>query len=79
MIEVASTGAALLKMVYGSLLASVAVAIVFSMVIYGAIRSAEFRRAGRGVLGTAFAAVSICGFVVFAAIIAYGIYLVSHK
>jgi hypothetical protein len=66
-------------MVYSSVLASVAVAVVFAIVIYGATRSAELRRAGRGSLGTALAAVSVCGFVAFAAIIAYGIYLVSHK
>jgi len=79
MIGLASSGSALLRMAYSSLLASVAVAIVFSIVIYGAIRSSELRRTGRGSLGTALAAVSVCGVVVFAAIIAYGLYLVAHK
>jgi hypothetical protein len=79
MIELASSAGALLRMTYSSLLASIAVAIVFSLVIYGAVRSSELRRAHRGSLGTALAAMSVCGFVAFMAIIGYGLYVVAHK
>jgi hypothetical protein len=79
MITLASSGSDLLRMIYSSLLASVAIAVVFSIVIYGAVRSAELRRSGRGPLAGTLAAVSLCGFVVFAAIVGYGLYLVGHK
>jgi hypothetical protein len=79
MTALASSTSDLLRMIYSSLLASVAVAIVFSIVIYGATRSAELRRSGRGPLSSALAAVSLCAFVAFAAIIGYGLYLVGHK
>jgi hypothetical protein len=79
MIALASNTSALLRMVYSSLVASIAVAVVFSVVIYGATRSSELRRAHRGSLGTALAAVSVCGFVAFMTIIGYGLYLVAHK
>ena len=79
MILLATSAGALLRMVYSSLLASIAVAVVFSLVIYGAVRSAELRRSDRGPRATALATVSVCGFIVFAAIIAYGLYLVGHK
>jgi hypothetical protein len=79
MILLASSASALLRMIYSSLLASVAVAVVFSLVIYGAIRSSELRRAHRGSAGTALAAMSVCAFVLFAAIIGYGLYVVGHK
>jgi hypothetical protein len=79
MTVLASSTGDLLRMIYSSLLASVAVAIVFSIVIYGATRSSELRQSGRGRLGTALAAVSVCGFIAFAAIIGYGLYLVGHK
>jgi hypothetical protein len=79
MIGLFATTSALLKMVYTSLLASISVAIVFSVVIYGTIRSAEARRSGRDLLATALAGISVCAFIVFAAIIGYGLYLVAHK
>jgi asparagine N-glycosylation enzyme membrane subunit Stt3 len=79
MIALASNTSALLRMVYSSLLASIAVAVVFSLVIYGAIRSSELRRVHRGSRGAALAAVSVAGFVAFMAIIGYGLYLVAHK
>jgi hypothetical protein len=79
MMVLASSSGALLRMVYSSLIASIVLAIVFSLVVYGAVRSAELRRTDRGPRATALAAMSVCGFVVFAAMIAYGLYLVGHK
>jgi hypothetical protein len=79
MIAVATTTNSLLKVVYSSLLASIGVAVVFSLVIYGAIRSSEMRRANRGTAAAAFAALATCGFLAFAGLVVYGVILVGHK
>ncbi len=70
---------ALLKMIYSSLSVGVGVAVVFSMAIFGAVRSSDMRRSGRGTAASAYAALSACGLVISAAVVVYGLILVGHK
>jgi hypothetical protein len=70
---------ALLKMIYSSLIASVAVALVFSIAVYGAVRSGDMRRAGRPSAATAYATLAGCGLLLSIAIVIYGLILVAHK
>ncbi len=46
--QAATEGSALLKLLYISLIAGVAGAVVFSLAVYGATRAGDMRRAGRG-------------------------------
>jgi hypothetical protein len=71
--------AALLKMVYSSLLASVFVAVVFSTALLGAIRASDSRRAGRGVAATAYAALAVVGVLLASGVIVYGLVLIARK
>jgi Na+/H+-dicarboxylate symporter len=69
----------LFKMVYSALLAAVAVSIVFSIAILGAVRSSDMRRAGRTTAATAYALLAVCGLALSAAVVIYGLILVGHK
>jgi hypothetical protein len=71
--------AALLKMVYSSLLASVFIAVVFSTALLGAIRASDSRRAGRGVAATAYAALAVVGVLLASGVIVYGLALIARK
>jgi hypothetical protein len=75
----ASTGDALLKMAYSSLLAGVGVTVIFSVAILGITRSSDMRRAGRRVAGTAYAALAAVGLLLSTGIVVYGLFLVAHK
>jgi hypothetical protein len=70
---------ALLKMLYASLAAGVGVAIVFSIAIFGAVRSSDSRRAQRGAAATAYAVMAGVGLLASCAIVVYGLTLVAHK
>ena len=69
----------LLKMFYSSLAAVVAIAVVFSLGILGAIKSADMRRAGRAQAAALFATLAVAGLVLSAALVVYGLVLVAHK
>jgi formate/nitrite transporter FocA (FNT family) len=71
--------AALLKLLYSSLLAGVSVAVVFSLAILGATRSSDMRRDGRSLAAGAYAALSIVSLVLAAAIVVYGLVLMARK
>jgi hypothetical protein len=71
--------AALLKMVYSSLLASVFVAVVFSTALLGAIRASDSRRTGRGGAATAYAALAVVGMLLASGVIVYGLVLIARK
>lgn len=79
MIAAAIDTGALLKMLYTSLIAGVAVTVVFSLAILGATRSSDMRRAGRTSAATAFAALAGVGLILAAGIVVYGVTLVAHK
>jgi hypothetical protein len=69
----------LFKVFYSSLAAGVGVSVVFSVAIFGAVRSSDMRRSGRTTAATAYAALAACGLVISAAIVVYGLILVGHK
>ena len=79
MITAAIDSGALLKMLYSSAIAGVAVIVVFSLAILGATRSSDMRRAGRTGAATAYAALAGAGLILAAAIVAYGVFLVARK
>jgi hypothetical protein len=69
----------LLRMFYFALAAGVVIAIVFSVAIFGAVRSSDMRRSGRSAAATAYAALAACGLVLSGALVVYGLILVGHK
>lgn len=71
--------AALAKMLYSSLLAGIGVSVIFSIVILGAVRSADMRRANRTGASAGYAALATVGLVLSAAVVVYGLILVAHK
>jgi hypothetical protein len=79
MIPAAIDTAALLKMLYSSLIAGVSLAIIFSLAILGTTRSTEKRRAGHTGAAIAYAALGGIGLILAAAIVVYGVILVAHK
>ncbi len=70
---------ALAKMLYSSVAAGISVALVFSIVILGSVRSIDMRRAGRGTAAAAYAALATVGVLLVAAVVVYGLILVAHK
>ncbi len=72
-------GAPVLKLFYSSLAAVVIIALVFSLAVLGAVRSADMRRAGRAQVAGLFAALAAAGLVVSAGVVVYGLILVAHK
>jgi hypothetical protein len=70
---------ALLKMLYSSLVAGVAITVVFSIAMFGAIRSSDMRRARRPNAAVGYAVLSAFGLLASAAIVVYGLMLVAHK
>ncbi len=70
---------ALLKVLYASLLAGVSIAVVFSLAILGATRAGDMRRAGRDGASAAYAALAAVALAVSAAIVVYGLILVTRK
>jgi hypothetical protein len=79
MISAAIDTGALLKMLYTSLGAGIAVTVVFSLAILGATRSSDLRRDGRTATAIAYAALAGVGLILAAAIVVYGVILVAHK
>ena len=71
--------AALLKMVYSSLIAGVSVALVFSIAVFGVIRSSDMRRTNRTGASARFAALGLLALLASAAIAIAGLVLVIHK
>jgi hypothetical protein len=70
---------ALVKMLYSALAAGLSVALIFSIVIHGSVRSIDMRRAGRGSAAAAYAALATVGVILVAGVVVYGLVLVAHK
>jgi Na+/H+-dicarboxylate symporter len=70
---------ALAKMLYSSLIAGIGVALIFSVVILGAVRSSDMRRLGRGTAAAAYAVLASVGLVLAIGVVVYGLILVAHK
>jgi hypothetical protein len=71
--------APLLKMVYSSLIAGVSIALVFSIAVFGVIRSSDMRRSNRAGASARFAALGLLALLASAAIAIVGLILVIHK
>jgi hypothetical protein len=69
----------LLETVAGSLVAGVGVTFAFSVLILGAVRSADFRREDRPVMATAAAGLAMLGLVAVAGAIVLGIIVMTAK
>ena len=79
MIRAAIDTAALLKMLYSSLLASITIAVIFAITVFGAIRAAEHRRANRNTAAVAYGALATVGVLVATGIVIYGLMLIARK
>jgi hypothetical protein len=79
MIGAAINTHALVKMLYSSVLAGVGVAVAFSLAILGATRSGEMRREHRTGVAAAYTALAAIGLLAAAAMVVYGLVLVTHK
>jgi hypothetical protein len=71
--------AALLKMIYSSLIAGVSVAVVFSIAVFGVIRSSDMRRANRGGASARYATLGLLALLATGAIAIIGLIIVVHK
>jgi hypothetical protein len=78
MIAAIDTGK-LLELVWASVLAGVAVAICFSLVIIGAARAEDCRRNRRSGSATAYATLSVLAALAFLGIAAFGITVITAK
>jgi hypothetical protein len=71
--------APLLKMIYSSLIAGVSVAVVFSIAVFGVIRSSDMRRANRGGASARYATLGLLALLATAAIAIIGLIVIIHK
>jgi hypothetical protein len=69
----------LAQVVWVSLLAGVAVSLLFSLVVLGSAKSAECRRAGRDGAATAYAGAALLAFLLFAAVVVVGVNIMLAK
>jgi len=69
----------LVKMLYSSLVAGISVALIFSIVILGAIRSIDMRRANRGGASAAYAVLATFGILLATGVVVYGLVLIARK
>jgi hypothetical protein len=70
---------ALAKMLYSAAAAGIGVALIFSVVILGAVRSSDMRRDRRSTAAAAYAVLATVGVVCVAGVVVYGLVLVGHK
>jgi hypothetical protein len=71
--------APLLKMVYWAAIAGVSVAVVFSVAVFGVIRSSDMRRAHRAGASARFATLAVFALLASAAIAIVGLFVVIHR
>jgi hypothetical protein len=71
--------APLLKMAYSSLVAGVGVAVVFSIAVFGVIRSSDMRRANRAGASVRYATLGFLALLATAAIAIGGLIVIIHK
>jgi hypothetical protein len=72
-------GSALLKLVYTSVIAGLAGAVVFSLAVYGATRAGDMRRAGRPDRASGYAILGTVALVLSVAIVVVGLVFLTHK
>ena len=67
------------EVIWVSFVAGVGVTVLYSVVVFGAGKAGEARRAGQGGEAAAFSALAICAMLVFAAAVAYAVYVMLDK
>jgi hypothetical protein len=70
---------ALLELVWVAPLASLTVAVTFSVVIHGVARSSDSRRAGKTGAATAYGVLAGVAAVAFAAAVIFGVLIITSK
>jgi hypothetical protein len=75
----AGTAGDLLRVVWSSVLATVAVSILFSGAVVGLIRASELRRTHRRPAAAVYTAAALAALIVCLAAVVYGIILVGRK
>jgi len=71
--------AALVKVLWSSVLASLVVAITFALAILGLVRGSEMQAANRGGVAFAYRVLAFCALCAFAGSVVYGLVLVTQK
>jgi uncharacterized membrane protein len=69
----------LLELVWAAALAGVAVAVCFALIILGAARASDSRRADRGVPATAYGALSVVAALAFVGGVAFAVAVITAK
>jgi hypothetical protein len=67
------------ELVWASALAGIAVAVIFSTLLLGAMRASDHRRAGNGAAATAYMALAAVAALAFAAGVVFGISVIVSK
>lgn len=70
---------ALLQLAWVAPLATLAVAVTFSVVIHGVARASDSRRAGRAGAATAYGALAVVAAAAFAAAVVFGVLIITSK
>ncbi len=70
---------ALGRSVVAAIASGVGVTLIFALTLWSASRWIESQREGRGALAAAFAGLAIAGLAAFAAAVALGIVVMTHK
>ncbi|MFL5863628.1 MAG: hypothetical protein ACJ780_23120 [Solirubrobacteraceae bacterium] len=71
--------AALVKMIYSSAIAGISVAVVFSIAVFGVVRSNDMRRTNRHGASARYATLGAAALITSIAIAIAGVILVVHK
>jgi hypothetical protein len=69
----------LFEVVWVSLVAGVAVNVLFSLVVWFSSRSVDARRGGGAVAATAYVVLAVVTFAVFAGLVVYGVHIMLSK
>jgi hypothetical protein len=79
MIVFAVDGHLLFQVVWVSLVAGVGISALFSLVIYGADKATDHRRAGHGAAATAYMGLAVLAFTLFALGVGLGVQTMIQK
>ncbi len=69
----------LVRMIISSVVASVTIAVIFSIAVLGLVRAGDARRSARGGAATAYAAMAVVAILLSAGVVVYGLVVVAHK
>ena len=70
---------ALLQLAWAAPLATLTVAITFSLVIHGIARASDSRRTGKAGAATAYGALAVIAAVAFTAAVVFGVLIITSK